>query len=137
MGVIGITEKEMETTMVYYIRVMWDYMGLLEVHGTYNLLSNCSFNPGISSITIVMEPICRLFPCTCLCGHLYPRKSLRLSLSFHESLPQALSDTDINVAPDLMEGFGLMKSFRGIIQNQLLFEGFGIMKSFWDRKYKK
>ena len=40
----------------------------------------------------------------------------------------------INVAPDLMEGFGLMKSFRGIIQNQLLFEGFGIMKSFWDRK---
>ena len=42
-----------------------------------------------------------------------------------------------NVAPDLMEGFGLMKSFRGIIQNQLLFEGFGIMKSFWDRKLKK
>ena len=38
-----------------------------------------------------------------------------------------------NVAPDLMEGFGLMKSFREIIQNQLLFEGFGIMKSFWDR----
>ena len=36
----------------------------------------------------------------------------------------------INVAPLLMEGFGLMKSFRGIIQNQLLFEGFGIMKSF-------
>ena len=28
-----------------------------------------------------------------------------------------------------MEGFGLMKSFREIIQNQLLFEGFGIMKS--------
>ena len=42
----------------------------------------------------------------------------------------------INVAPDLMEGFGLMKSFRGIIQNQLLFEGFGIMKSFWDRNKK-
>ena len=38
-----------------------------------------------------------------------------------------------NVAPLLMEGFGLMKSFRGIIQNQLLFEGFGIMKSFGDR----
>ena len=35
-----------------------------------------------------------------------------------------------NVAPFLMEGFGLMKSFRGIIQNQLLCEGFGIMKSF-------
>ena len=29
----------METTMVYYVRVLWDYMGLLEVHGTYNLLS--------------------------------------------------------------------------------------------------
>ena len=42
----------------------------------------------------------------------------------------------INVAPDLMEGFGLMKSFRGIIQNQLLFEGFGIMKSFGDRNKK-
>ena len=41
-----------------------------------------------------------------------------------------------NVAPDLMEGFGLMKSFREIIQNQLLFEGFGIMKSFWDRNKK-
>ena len=26
-----------------------------------------------------------------------------------------------------------MKSFREIIQNQLLFEGFGIMKSFGDR----
>ena len=41
-----------------------------------------------------------------------------------------------NVAHFLMEGFGLMKSFRGIIQNQLLFEGFGIMKSFWDRNKK-
>ena len=41
-----------------------------------------------------------------------------------------------NVAPLLVEGFGLMKSFRGIIQNQLLFEGFGIMKSFWDRNKK-
>ena len=41
-----------------------------------------------------------------------------------------------NVAPFLMEGFGLMKSFRGIIQNQLLFEGFGIMKSFRDRNKK-
>ena len=38
-----------------------------------------------------------------------------------------------NVAPDLMKGFGLMKSFREIIQNQLLLEGFGIMKSFGDR----
>ena len=38
-----------------------------------------------------------------------------------------------NVAPLLVEGFGLMKSFREIIQNQLLFEGFGIMKSFWAR----
>ena len=38
-----------------------------------------------------------------------------------------------NVAPFLMEGFGLMKSFREIIQNQLLFEEFGIMKSFGDR----
>ena len=33
-----------------------------------------------------------------------------------------------------MEGFGIMKSVREIIQNQLLFEGFGIMKSFGDRK---
>ena len=39
----------------------------------------------------------------------------------------------INVGPDLMEGFGLMKSFGEIIQNQLLFEGFGIMKSCGDR----
>ena len=29
-----------------------------------------------------------------------------------------------------------MKSFREIIQNQLLFEGFGIMKSFGDRNKK-
>ena len=36
-----------------------------------------------------------------------------------------------------MEGFGLMKSFREIIQNQLLFAGFGIMKSFGDRNKKK
>ena len=41
------------------------------------------------------------------------------------------------VGPFLMEGFGLMKSFREIIQNQLLFEGFGIMKSFGDRNLKK
>ena len=40
------------------------------------------------------------------------------------------------MAPFLMEGFGLMKSFREIIQNQLLFEGFGIMKSFGDRNKK-
>ena len=41
-----------------------------------------------------------------------------------------------NVAPLLVEGFGLMKSFREIIQNQLLFEGFGIVKSFWARNKK-
>ena len=41
-----------------------------------------------------------------------------------------------NVAPFLMEGFGLMESFREIIQNQLLFEGFGIMKSFGDQNKK-
>ena len=42
----------------------------------------------------------------------------------------------LNVGPFLMEGFGLMKSFREIIQNQVLFEGFGIMKSFGDRNKK-
>ena len=42
----------------------------------------------------------------------------------------------LNVAPFLMEGFRLMKSFREIIQTQLLFEGFGIMKSFGDRNKK-
>ena len=26
----------------------------LEVHGTYNLLSNCSYNPIISRVTVVM-----------------------------------------------------------------------------------
>ena len=26
----------------------------LEVHGTYNLLSNCSYNPFISRVTVVM-----------------------------------------------------------------------------------
>ena len=26
----------------------------LEVHGTYNLLSNCSYNPTISRVTVVM-----------------------------------------------------------------------------------
>ena len=36
-----------------------------------------------------------------------------------------------------MEGFGLMKDFGEIIQNQLLFEGFGIMKSIGDRNKKK
>ena len=41
------------------------------------------------------------------------------------------------MAPDLTEGFGLMKSFREIIQNQLLLEGFGIMKSFGDRNKKE
>ena len=41
-----------------------------------------------------------------------------------------------NVAPDLMEGSGIMKSFGEIIQNQLLFEGFGIMKSSGDRNNK-
>ena len=28
----------------------------LEVHGTYNLLSNCSYNPNINSITTVSYP---------------------------------------------------------------------------------
>ena len=37
------------------------------------------------------------------------------------------------MAPDLMEGSAIMKSFREIMQNQLLFEGSGIMKSFGDR----
>ena len=46
--------KKMETTMVYYRRVIWDYMGLSEVHGTYNLLSSCSHNPIISRVTVVM-----------------------------------------------------------------------------------
>ena len=32
-----------------------------------------------------------------------------------------------------MEGVGIMKKIREIIQNQLLFEGFGIMKSSGDR----
>ena len=41
----------METTMVYYIRVIWDSMGVLEVHCTYNLLSNCSDNLNISPRT--------------------------------------------------------------------------------------
>ena len=50
----------METTMVYYIRVVWDYMGLLEVHGTYNLLRNCSYNPNISRVAVIMELIFRL-----------------------------------------------------------------------------
>ena len=45
-------------------------------------------------------------------------------------------EDDVNVGPFLMEGFGLMKSFREIIQNQLLFEGFGIMSSFGDRNKK-
>ena len=40
----------------------------------------------------------------------------------------SLTELCLNVAPFLMEGFGLMKSFREIIQNQLLFEGFGIKK---------
>ena len=32
----------------------------LEVHGTYNLLSNCSYNPIISSVTVIMGHIFRL-----------------------------------------------------------------------------
>ena len=36
--------------------------------------------------------------------------------------------------PKIMERSGIMKSFREISPNQLLFEGFGIMKSFVDRK---
>ena len=50
-------EKKMETTMVYSKRVVLDYMGLLEVHGTYNLISNCSYNPNISRVTVLMELI--------------------------------------------------------------------------------
>ena len=50
----------METSMVYYIRVIWDYVGLLEVHSTHNLLSNCSYYPSISRATIVMELVFRL-----------------------------------------------------------------------------
>ena len=56
---MGIMEKKMETTMVYYMRVIWDYMGLLEVHGTCNLLSTCSYNPTISRGTVVMGLIFR------------------------------------------------------------------------------
>ena len=43
----------METTMVHYIRVMWNYMGLLEVHRTYNLLSNCSYKITIVTLDIL------------------------------------------------------------------------------------
>ena len=44
--------------MVHYIRVIWDYMGLLEVHGTYNLLSNCSYKPNRSRIlTVTLDVI--------------------------------------------------------------------------------
>ena len=49
---------------------------------------------------------------------------------------RAQENVDPNVGPFLMEGFGLMKSFREIIQNQLLFEGFGIIKSFGDLNKK-
>ena len=41
-----------------------------------------------------------------------------------------------NVAHDLMEGSGIMKSSGEMIQNQLLFEGLGIMKSSGDRNKK-
>ena len=34
--------------------------GYLEVHCTYNLLSNCSYNPIISRVTVVMGLIIRL-----------------------------------------------------------------------------
>ena len=50
----------METSMVSDIRVIWDYVGLLQVHGTYNLLSNCSYNPIISRVTVVAGLICGL-----------------------------------------------------------------------------
>ena len=36
------------------------------------------------------------------------------------------------MAPKLMEGSGIMKSFGEIIQDQLWFEGSAIMKSSWD-----
>ena len=44
---------KLETTVVYYIRVIWDYMGSLEVRGTSNLPSICSYNLHISPITRV------------------------------------------------------------------------------------
>ena len=46
----------METTIMGYrgIRVC------LEVHCTYNLLSNCNYNPIISRVTVVMGLILRL-----------------------------------------------------------------------------
>ena len=36
------------------------YTGFGEVHGTYNLLSNCSYKPNISRVTVVMEFMFRL-----------------------------------------------------------------------------
>ena len=50
----------METTMVCYVRVIWDSMGLLGVHCTYNLLSNSSYEPSISRLTVVMGLIFRI-----------------------------------------------------------------------------
>ena len=38
----------------YYGILYKGYMGLLEVRSTYNLLSNCSYNPIISRVTVVM-----------------------------------------------------------------------------------
>ena len=35
-------------------------MVYLEVHCTYNLLGNCSYNPSISRVTVVMELLLRL-----------------------------------------------------------------------------
>ena len=64
------------------------------------------------------------------------RSAMHAQANLHEGSRCSSHRVQANVAPDLMEGFGLIKSFREIIQNQLLFEGFGIMKSFWDRNKK-
>ena len=48
-GYIGIMEKKMETTMVYSIRVIWDYWSC-----TYKLLSNRSYNPISSRVIVVV-----------------------------------------------------------------------------------
>ena len=54
--------------MVQHV-IVWGSQGLgssgldgayLEVHCTYNLVSNCSYNPNISRVTVVMGLIFRL-----------------------------------------------------------------------------
>ena len=41
-------------------QLLLDSSSYLEVHYTYNLLSNCSYNPSISRVTVVMELVFRL-----------------------------------------------------------------------------